>query len=411
VTAGGVVTGTLAADEAAETLRELATARARLEALLLAVLHHADVADVGSEVGATSTRAWLTHATKVPPRQANRLVRLARRLQSGTNRTGQPHDLVDTREALRAGAVDAERPQVVVEAVDRLPEHVDVADRRRAERHLLADAARLDAKALSTVAKHLLAVIDPDSADAELAKRVEAEEAGAARRTMLRIYDDGKGTCHGTFRVPTLHGAMLAKYLDALASPKRPAPIAREAVDEGRAVQRHSSEVLGEALCQLLERYPASRLPKTGGTNATVVVTMQLEKLLAGIGVATLDTGHHLSAGEVRRLACQTGVIPAVLGSRSEILDAGRKVRFHTPVQRIMLGVRDRSCTAVGCDRPAAWCHAHHDIPFSQGGRTDVKHGRLLCPRHHTLVHHPSYAVGDVGGGKILISKVCRRQQ
>ncbi len=36
-------------------------------------------------------------------------------------------------------------------------------------------------------------------------------------------------------------------------------------------------------------------------------------------------------------------------------------------------------------------CHAHHDHPWSEGGCTDVEHGRLLCPRHHARAHDPRY--------------------
>lgn len=34
-----------------------------------------------------------------------------------------------------------------------------------------------------------------------------------------------------------------------------------------------------------------------------------------------------------------------------------------------------------------AWCEAHHLIPWSRGGRTDVSDGCLLCPFHHHLIH------------------------
>ncbi|MGG7380223.1 HNH endonuclease signature motif containing protein, partial [Escherichia coli] len=68
-----------------------------------------------------------------------------------------------------------------------------------------------------------------------------------------------------------------------------------------------------------------------------------------------------------------------------------------TKAQRIALALRDGGCTAEGCDRPAGWCHAHHDIPFSQGGPTNLEHGRLLCARHHTLIHHRDYQATLVG--------------
>jgi hypothetical protein len=63
---------------------------------------------------------------------------------------------------------------------------------------------------------------------------------------------------------------MLTTMLQALANPGRPDPIERST----------TPQVLGQAFCQLIERYPADRLPTTGGVNATVVVTLSLETLL-----------------------------------------------------------------------------------------------------------------------------------
>jgi hypothetical protein len=206
---------------------------------------------------------------------------------------------------------------------------------------------------------------------------------------------------------------MLATALNALASPKRPDAIAREVTDDGaesRVVQRATPELLGEAFCQYLERFPTKRLPRAGGVGVTVVVTMTLDTLLTGLGVASLDTGGHLSAGQARRLACQAGVIPMVLGSKSQVLDQGRRVRLHTESQRIAMRVRDKGCTAVGCTIPAAWCHAHHDVPWSKGGRTSVKEGRMLCPRHHRMVHHPDYATQPAPDGALRITKIARNR-
>jgi hypothetical protein len=52
----------------------------------------------------------------------------------------------------------------------------------------------------------------------------------------------------------------------------------------------------------------------------------------------------------------------------------------------------DPMCRADGCDIPAAWCEAHHaDKPWSQGGKTDLKHGLLLCSFHHHRAHDHRY--------------------
>ena len=129
-----------------------------------------------------------------------------------------------------------------------------------------------------------------------------------------------------------------------------------------------------------IESRPDDSVPSAGGVPATVVVTMDLETLRGGLKAASLDTGSRISAGEARRIACRAGVIPIVLGGPSVVLDAGRRRRFHSETQRIAMGVRDGGCTAAGCDAPPAFCHAHHETPWSRGGGTSVEKGRLLCP-------------------------------
>ncbi|GAA1438711.1 hypothetical protein GCM10009641_44590 [Mycobacterium cookii] len=127
--------------------------------------------------------------------------------------------------------------------------------------------------------------------------------------------------------------------------------------------------------------------------NATVVVTMTIEQLLAESATALLDDGTRMSAGQARRLACEAGIIPAVLDTKSQPLDLGRAARLFAKPQRIALGLRDGGCTARGCETSASGCHAHHDDPWSRGGLTDLANGRLLCPRHHRLAHDATYAM------------------
>jgi hypothetical protein len=89
----------------------------------------------------------------------------------------------------------------------------------------------------------------------------------------------------------------------------------------------------------------------------------------------------------VRRLACDAEIIPAVLGTPSEILDLGRATRLFTPTQTRALTLRDRHCTFPRCDIPAFWCDAHHITHWSDGGPTNLDNAALLCGRHHTIVH------------------------
>jgi hypothetical protein len=132
---------------------------------------------------------------------------------------------------------------------------------------------------------------------------------------------------------------------------------------------------------------------------------MAHETLTGALKAACLDTGEAISPGLARRLACEAGIIPMVLGGESEILDEGRDQRFHTPKQRLAVGVRDKTCTAEGCDWPPWMCHVHHDTPFSQGGHTSVHDARLLCPRHHARAHDPTYDMTKLPGGKVAFHR------
>jgi hypothetical protein len=87
------------------------------------------------------------------------------------------------------------------------------------------------------------------------------------------------------------------------------------------------------------------------------------------------------------------------------VLDVGRKTRFHTTPMRVALNIRDQGCTAEGCDWPPGLCHAHHDRPWSRGGDTNVKHGRLLCPKHHARAHDPGFTTTPYPGGKVAFTR------
>ena len=160
------------------------------------------------------------------------------------------------------------------------------------------------------------------------------------------MWEDDEGTCHGRFRIPALHGQMLTKMILAISSP------VRSTSDDHIVGHRPRPAHPGPPRPRTdpADRdHPAEKLPKTGGCSATVVVTMTLEQLLADLdhaGVCTLDTGGRITAAEARRLACTAGIIPVVLGGKSQVLDVGRKRRLHTESMRLAMGVRDGGCTA-----------------------------------------------------------------
>ncbi|WP_127480202.1 HNH endonuclease signature motif containing protein [Nocardioides pantholopis] len=386
----------LDAAEAGAALLDLTAEIARLHELRLRVAAQAQAVDVGAAVGATSTANWWAHEARLTRLEAHRLMRLARALDTPR------HDPV--REALAAGRVHLDQAQVVVDAVDELPaDLVDEDTRLRAEEFLLGQARHHDAIALRRLGKRLIEVIAPEHADAVEAARLEREEAAARAAARLTMTDDGHGKTHGRFTIPTHHAAMLRTALLAIAAPKH-----QHAVNgAGAAERRPGPERMGQAFCEYVERYPADRLPDAGGVAATIVVTMPLDSLLGGLRAAQLATGETISAAEARRLACEAGIVPAVLDGRGQPLDVGRTRRLFTKAQRIAMALRDGGCTAEGCDWPPGLCHGHHVIPWHLGGDTSLANGRLLCPRHHARAHDPAYETRPLPGGKIAFHRRC----
>ncbi len=290
--------------------------------------------------------------------------------------------------ALAEGLLLVDQAEVIVGAVAALPDELaDDELRRQAQDTLLSYAAEHDAKALRILGKRILEVVAPEIGEAHEARVLEQEEREAEAAAVFRMTDDGHGKAHGRFTIPSAQAAMLRKALLAKAAPKHRAHADGQAPEPGRP----SPHRLGQAFCEYVAGYPAEKLPHSGGVSATVVVTMTVDTLMGGLKAAQLDTGHRISSGQARKLACQAGIIPAVLGSQSQVLDLGRKTRFHTEPQRIALAIEQGGCTAEGCEWPPGMCHAHHDQPFSAGGDTSVKNGRLLCPRHHARAHDPTY--------------------
>jgi len=127
------------------------------------------------------------------------------------------------------------------------------------------------------------------------------------------------------------------------------------------------------------------------GVKATVLVTIGYDDLVSrtrpGTLVGGMTGGTVLGPETVRKLACDAGIIPVVLGGAGQVLDLGVQTRAFTPGQTKALWLRDRHCTYPGCTVPATWCDAHHIRHWADGGPTNLSNATLLCNRHHHVVH------------------------
>ena len=78
------------------------------------------------------------------------------------------------------------------------------------------------------------------------------------------------------------------------------------------------------------------------------------------------------------------------------------------PATRRALNLRDQHCCWPGCDRPPSYTEAHHLVPWTRGGRTDLPNLVLLCYRHHWQVHEGGWTILRSDQGWVTIPPVNR---
>jgi hypothetical protein len=124
-------------------------------------------------------------------------------------------------------------------------------------------------------------------------------------------------------------------------------------------------------------------------------------------------TDHH-SGGDnlaARLRAAATRLPPALGGAPAQPLEVGRTSRVVTAAQRAALVVRDGGCAVAGCDRPPAWCEAHHLVHWLHGGPTDLANLALVCRAHHRAVHEGGWRLARHPDGQLTATPPHRRPQ
>ncbi len=344
---------------------------ASLAATLAASTDRAQIADRSVGVPLVS---WLSAEPRISRRAANRLVATGRGLARFEMLTS----------AAVSGRVSHEQATSIAGVLAKLPDDLPAEAVDRAEAHMLAYAKTFDAPGLAQLSRRLVEVIDPDNCDRREERRLQRELKAAKAARYLSFADDGCGSVLIRGSLPKLDAEPLRALVDAYAQQQR------------QAVDRLDPQVgmitpamrRADALCALIAEHQAHSLgPCAGGDRPRVIVTIPYDQLLSDcLRAGILRSGEPITAGELRRLACDAGLLPAVLGGPSEVLDVGRERRLITAAQRVALTLRDAGCVFPGCDVQATLCHGHHVIPWEAGGPTELSNLVLLCPHHHNLV-------------------------
>ncbi len=132
-----------------------------------------------------------------------------------------------------------------------------------------------------------------------------------------------------------------------------------------------------------------------------IVVVAQLDDLTGagegGPGARIPGVGP-IARSELERLGCDADLQALLVDTRGEPLWLGRRRRSASPAQLKALVARDRGC--VMCGASPHFCHAHHIVPWQNGGLTDIDNLVLVCLQDHNKIHDRQLRLHRQPGGR-----------
>lgn len=344
-----------------------------LENAMMHKLAELDRRGAASELGYRNLAQVLRHAVRWDLKTAREWVARAELLAREVTPTGSvlEPELPVTAQAMAEGALSGEHISAVAEVMKELPPE--------AELPIVEFARENEPSAVRTFGKKLAYGLYQQDAEPR-----ETEPEPPVNRLWMEWKGDQLWV---RAKLDKITGLKFEAMIDPLAKPRPTTP--EEGPDPRTRAERE-----GDAFADLVDlMLRADRLPEHGGEPVTLTLTMNYQDLVEQAGFAMADNHERIPASLVRRLACNAGVIPVVLGGRSEPMDIGRKTRTFPASIRRLLVVRDKGCAFPSCDRPPKHADVHHIAFWSHGGGTSVDNAVLLCRAHHTLIHQSEWEV------------------
>ena len=286
-------------------------------------------------------------------------------------------------DALADGDVTAGHLDVLAAALKLLMAHPElVAEFKTRETELLgfavSDGVDGFRKRCRRLAKSLIAQADAGSDD-EL-------ERQRARSTVKSYTDTKTGMWHLHADLDPVRGAIVDRHLQSVLAQlrahdqqtgDRPVPYMQLKVDALVAAMSGTGEILP--------------------SRPDLVVHVDLDVLRANTvedGLCETVDGVELPAATVRRLACDAGILPAVMGGDGLVKDMGRSTRTATPAQRARLAAMHATCAHPGCRVPYSRCQIHHVTFWGEHlGSTDEDNLLPVCDKHHHLIHEGGWTL------------------
>lgn len=308
---------------------------------------------------------------------------------------------VDAARAIRSGLGEP--------SIDAAGLGITADDLAAAAARLLAEAGRLNADKMFTLARQLRNELDASG----IATRERLiHEQRSFRRSMR-----SNGLPRFTIEPDIETAAYLDDLYDTLTSPRRNGPRfidpedkawAQGVIDDSRTNEQYLHDAFAELirLGVTFDHNGRQGTPRIVGSRSPAVRVLVTETaLVTGAGAGRIEgTDLPVSIDTVNRIVCEAGILPIRFSETDDVVALGREERFFTGRQKIALAARDGGCVWPDCDRPPSWTEAHHINQWARDhGNTDLCDGVLLCRYHHMLLHNNHWEIERRGSTYWLI--------
>jgi hypothetical protein len=378
------------ADAAAALITAEITRRSRPE------LGHNGLAQ---RLGARTPALLVQQLTGATAREANSLVRvgahLAAALEPAETDPAAPAWLRNVSTALAHGQLSLDAFEAIRTGLGTPDDHITSTDLTDAATTLLARASTITVERLAADARDLRAALD-------LERLADTEQAMRQRR-YLHLTQQGDGMTRLTALLDPESAATITTAIDAATSPRRGGPRfvdpdALAVADRLLNDPRTTEQIAVDALVELVRIGTATDDHILLGSARTVTVHVTATDLDRRRGIARIEgQTAPLSIATVERHVCDGGIVPIHFDTDGHVVNIGRQQRHFTHRQRQALAARDGGCLFPHCQRPPSWTEAHHITQWSQGGRSDLDNGILLCRHHHLLIHNNGWQIARDG--------------
>lgn len=334
--------------------------------------------------------------TRTSQREASARIRLGSALRPRRTATGEwlPPLWPEVASTFRSGGIGRDAAAAIVRELDAAAPRCAPGDLAAAERMLVDRATTEPADVVADHARLVRDLLDEDG--------IEPRDAALRSQRSFRLGRERHSMTPFTGLADPASAAMLRAALDAARprprferSPRADLAVAPALVPEREPEPQPQPQPDERTFAQrefdtLMDLVTAGSRAGDAPTRAraAVVATISLGDLERRRGAGVIDgVVEPVAASTFDTLACDGGVQLLTTDDEGIPLRLGPRIRCFTPAQRRALAVRDLGCVFPLCTARAAACDAHHVVPWSEGGPTDLDNGVLLCPAHHHHLH------------------------